>query len=150
MFAVTPGTQSKSFADSVEKSVKDAGASAIKVSNLGKKQLAYPIKRNTEGDYYLVNFEAEGAAIKAIGDKLRLEQEVLLRYLIIKSHKGEVSKVSEVPEVPKVTAKVTVEAKKKDETLGTKKETKSAKSKSKATKVVKKSTKTKAVKGKKK
>ena len=71
----------------VEKSLKELGAAGIKVDRLGKKVLAYPIKKHADGVYFLVDFEAGTEAIKPFSDKLRLEQEDLLRYLLLKKEK---------------------------------------------------------------
>ncbi len=68
----------------VEKFIKDANGEGVKVERLGKKQLAYQIKKQTDATYFVLNFQAEGEAVKPIWDKLRLEQEDLLRYLLIR------------------------------------------------------------------
>ena len=117
----------------VEKIIK-AQSATVKFSKLGKKTLAYPISGQTEAEYTVFNFEAEGAAISEISGKLRLEQEAILRYLIIKSTgkgnaKLEVS--AEEKKIPKVTVK-TVGAKTSDE------ETKKAKPKSTKKETIKK------------
>ncbi len=95
----------------VEKSLKDANATAIKISKLGKKNLAYPIAKQNEGEYVLLNFEAGGEVVGVINKKLRLEQEAVLRYLIIKAKPSTVSKITEIKdagEKPKELSKVTV------------------------------------------
>jgi small subunit ribosomal protein S6 len=146
MLVVNPASDSKGLISGVEKTVKDAGAKDVKVQNLGKKQLAYKIKRNTEAEYVLLNFDAEGPAIKSLNDKLRLEQEAVLRYLIIKSQKA----VSE-SFAPKVTAKVTVKAESKEEKAESKKTVKKAvKRDTKTVKVTKGPSSTKVTEGKKK
>lgn len=99
----------------VEKIVKDGGSS-LKVERLGKKALAYSIKKQTEANYYLLNFEAVESFIKPLSDRLRLEQEDLLRYMLLKriekKSKGKKKKSAEVAEVeiekerPKVTVAV--------------------------------------------
>ena len=60
----------------VEKFIKDANGAGARVERLGKKQLAYVIKKQTEATYFVVNFEAEGEAIKPIWDKLRLVESL--------------------------------------------------------------------------
>lgn len=67
----------------VEKALKDASATELKSDKLGKKVLAYPIKKQTEADYTIFTFNVEGSSIKDLTDLLRLEQEALLRYLIL-------------------------------------------------------------------
>jgi len=68
----------------IEKSVKEAEASNLKVEKLGKKVLAYPIAKQQEGEYVLFNFEAPPEAIDVISKMLRLEREAILRYLILR------------------------------------------------------------------
>lgn len=96
----------------VEKFLKEAEAASVKVENLGKKTLAYAIAKQTEGEYFLYNFEAEGKNLKALSDKLRLEQEGILRHLLIK-----VAKVSQAKRHKgnKSATKVEVEEKKEEE-----------------------------------
>lgn len=133
----------------VEKSIKEVNGLNVKVDRLGKKQLAYAIKKQTDATYFLLNFEAEAEAIKPVWDKLRLEQEDLLRYLLLKKEnkkprrikgkrfvpKGE--EVKEEKEKPTVTVAV------KKSTGGTKgtKSTKGKVSKVRKVSKVKKSTK---------
>ena len=114
--ATTGGAES--LLSRVEKFLKEAEAGDLKVNKLGRKQLAYPIKKQTEAEYIVLNFEAEGVNLKSITDKLRLEQEDLLRYMVIsakafKPSKRKGKKVEEVVKVEKKeTPKVTVVTKK--------------------------------------
>lgn len=110
MLVVTPSENVDSLISGVEKSLKGANASDLKVEHLGKKKLAYPISKQTDGEYYLFNFEAPTEAIRTINDKLRLEQEAILRYLIIKSQAAGVARPMRAGEVGK-KAVVTVKTK---------------------------------------
>lgn len=114
--ATTGGAES--LLSRVEKFLKEAEALDLKINKLGKKQLAYPIKKQTEAEYIVLNFEAEGANLKSITDKLRLEQEDLLRYMVVnakafKPSRRKGKKVEEAVKVEKKEApKVTVVTKK--------------------------------------
>lgn len=108
-------TNAEGLIGRVEKAIKDAGANNLKTEKLGKKKLAYTIKKQTEAEFAVFNFEAEGSAVKPVWDKLRLEQEDLLRFMMLskpvkkprRQHiKAEVKKVEVVQE--KKTPKVTV------------------------------------------
>lgn len=79
----------------IEKIIKDLG-NLTAAEKLGKKQLAYPIAKNFEAEYFVFNFQTEPGNIKILWEKLRLEQEAILRYLIVKKGKPEkkTSKVS--------------------------------------------------------
>lgn len=71
----------------VEKSLKELNGNSVKVERLGKKALAYEIRKQADATYFRINFAIETESIKPFSDKLRLEQEDLLRYLLIKAHK---------------------------------------------------------------
>lgn len=88
----------------IEKLVADSQATAVSTQKLGKKNLAYPIRKQTEGNYFLFNFEAPGEAIGAISGNLKLEQESVLRYLItrVKEKKGAAGKVVRAGQEKKV------------------------------------------------
>ena len=101
----------------VEKALKSANASGVKLDKMGKKQLAYTIKKQQEAEFTVINFEAEGSAISELVDMLRLEQEALLRYLLIKPKTYKIKKKKgtlpkEVKEEQKAAPKVTVVTKK--------------------------------------
>jgi len=74
-----------SLFERVEKFLKEASAENVKGEKMGKKTLAYPIAKSTEGEYFLFNFDAAGAEILGIDRKLKLEQAEVLRYLLIKT-----------------------------------------------------------------
>lgn len=100
----------------VEKLIKAGGALDLKVDRLGRKSLAYVIKKQSDANYYLVNFEATPNTVGPLTDKLRLEQEDLLRFLIVKKQKvklgkKKIKKVSREQRVEKPKAKVTVAVK---------------------------------------
>src|SRR5579872_5582832 len=105
----------------VEKMIKDANASSVTSVKMGKKTLAFPINKQTEAEYFLFNFEAAGEAISGISDALRLDQEAVLRYMILATKAAKPSKVSKTPKVeakqveesqePKVEKKVTATVK---------------------------------------
>ena len=103
----------------VEKNLKDVGALNLKLEKLGKKVLAYPIAKQTEGEYAVFNFEAEPGVIGQIGDSLRLEREAVLRYLVIKSKPkkavGKAREIKEKQEAPKATVTVKTRIEKKPE-----------------------------------
>ena len=111
MLVVSPTADVDPIMSRVEKSVKDTGATSVKINKLGKKPLSYQIAKHSEGEYVLVNFEAPGDAVGAISKRLRLEQEVILRYLIIKVKNLKAVKITEIKdegEKPKTTPKVTI------------------------------------------
>ena len=100
-----PKTDSEKFLAQVKKILEESNAVNLKVDRLGKKLLAYPIAKQTEGEYLVFNFEAEPQVIFEISSALRLEREAVLRYLITR-----VSRVSRVPRVSQVEEKTIAEA----------------------------------------
>lgn len=135
-----------------EKNVKEA-SSDVRVTKLGRKNLAYPISGQSEAEYYVLNFSAQGDAIRNITSKLRLEQETLLRYLIIRTKESQ----AKVADSKKVTVKTVAKPKKEIPAKEKKEEKKSISAKGqlreagesrsnelKVTKVVKSKTKSKS------
>ena len=47
------------------------------VENMGKKKLAYEIKKNTEGNYVVLNFEANPAVVAELERIYRITDEVM-------------------------------------------------------------------------
>lgn len=125
----------------VEKNLKGASATDLTVDKLGKKPLAYSIKKQTEAEFIVLNFNVEGAAISDLTDILRLEQENLLRYLLIVQKRKKAPKkrfavkkeeviVKEEKAKPKVTV-VTTSVKKVEKTVKTKEKPKAIKKETK-------------------
>lgn len=69
--------------DKVKELIVKAGGEIKAEDNLGKKKLAYPIKKATQGGYLLYEFDLEGGALKKLNNDLKLSNEVL-RHLITK------------------------------------------------------------------
>lgn len=69
--------------EKVEALIARVGGTVEKVDRWGKRRLAYPVKKFTDGFFTLVNFEAAPAEIKEIDRVLKINDEVL-RHLIVK------------------------------------------------------------------
>ena len=54
-----------------------------KITELGEKKFAYPIKGNLKGDYVLMEFESE-AVSSELESKTRINEDVL-RYLLVRN-----------------------------------------------------------------
>lgn len=64
--------------------IESSGAKAVSSSALGKKQLSYLIKGQTEANYVLINFEmAPGGGAKEVETKLRQDENVV-RHLLVR------------------------------------------------------------------
>ena len=68
----------------VSEIVNKIGGNVTETSQWGRRKLAYPIKRFTEGNYVLAQIELEPALTKGLEANLRVSNE-LLRHLLIRS-----------------------------------------------------------------
>jgi small subunit ribosomal protein S6 len=65
----------------VDKFIADNGGKLLTQEMLGKKKLAYPIKKTRNGFYVLETFQFDGPKVRSLDDKLR-SIESIIRYLI--------------------------------------------------------------------
>jgi len=77
-----PDNEEPALSDTIKKFIIDQGAEITKEEKLGKKRLAYPIKKTRNGFYVLFEFKAESDKLAEIEHKVRVTQGVI-RYLII-------------------------------------------------------------------
>lgn len=66
----------------VDKFITDNGGKLLTQEMLGKKKLAYPIKKTRNGFYVLETFNLEGKSLQALDNKLR-SMEPIIRYLVV-------------------------------------------------------------------
>ncbi len=76
-----PITEGKKVDDLIKKTIGDSAVTVKDVSILGKKNLAYPIQKLTEGIYLLLNLEAETMKVATLEKQSRLNTDVM-RYLL--------------------------------------------------------------------
>ncbi len=69
-------------ADEVTKFITDAKGTILAQDLMGKKKLAYPIKKTRNGFYILQTFNLEGAHLPGLDNKLR-SLEPIIRYLVV-------------------------------------------------------------------
>ncbi len=67
----------------IVKFAEDLGAKEIKETQLGKKKLAYPIKKTRNGHYVVVNFEMDGKGINDFDARVRSQENSIIRYIIV-------------------------------------------------------------------
>jgi len=63
--------------------VTDEGGQIVDVEHMGRRRLAYPIKKITEGHYVLLHLNLETPALVELERRLKLSEDVL-RYLVIR------------------------------------------------------------------
>ncbi|MBU1083817.1 MAG: 30S ribosomal protein S6 [Candidatus Omnitrophota bacterium] len=86
LFIITPEKQEQM--DEVKGSIKgiigENSGKILKENEIGKKRLAYPVKKKEEGIYYEVNFDATPESITKMSRLFRINNDIL-RTLIDKA-----------------------------------------------------------------
>jgi small subunit ribosomal protein S6 len=72
------------FITKLSELVNKVGGSVDEVNQWGRRKLAYPIKRSTEGNYLLTKVKMKPALTKELEANLRLSGKIL-RHLLIRS-----------------------------------------------------------------
>lgn len=77
------GEEISSIMSRVEDIVKKTEATNIKVEDLGVKDLAYPIRKQSKGHYFILRFESTGLKNKDIEKNFNMDEDIF-RYIIIR------------------------------------------------------------------
>ena len=95
----------------VDKFILDNGGTILTHEMLGKKKLAYPIKKTRNGFYVVQTFNLEGAKLQPLDDKLRAIESII-RYLFVNVEDQErrASKDAKIQEKMRASRKPKVEA----------------------------------------
>lgn len=75
--------QVPTISEQVKKFIGEFGGTDVRETLLGKKKLAYPIKKTRNGHYVVVNFEMDGSKVNALDAKIRTQENAIIRYLLI-------------------------------------------------------------------
>ncbi len=78
-----PAEEQKKIISKIEKTVHDAKGKILPPEEWGKKTLSYPIKRNTEGYYWLLKIETSPQSAVTLNNLLKLEDKAI-RYMLVK------------------------------------------------------------------
>ena len=84
LLIITPDhdeNEAEALTDQV-KSIVESGGTLLKIDPWGKKRLAYPIRKKSEGYYVLYIFESAPSFIASLNQSLRVI-ETILRYMIV-------------------------------------------------------------------
>ena len=73
----------KASADALKSVITDMKGKIAEFKEIGAKELAYPVKKEISGFYYLINCEADAKTIAEFDRKARIDENIL-RHLIIK------------------------------------------------------------------
>ena len=73
----------KNIAETISKTAKENGAKVSDLKDMGLKKLAYPIKKEINGYYFLLTFEANKETIAELDRKTSINEDVI-RHLIVR------------------------------------------------------------------
>ena len=82
---INPNVEENSLKELIErfKTLINTDGNVEQVSELGKKKLAYEIKKNKEGYYVVYDFEAKPSLIAELERNYRITDEIL-KFIVIK------------------------------------------------------------------
>ncbi len=86
MFIVKSANESdeiKATAETMKTTVSENSGKVVEFQELGEKKLAYPIKKEISGYYYVMKIDAKNETITELDRKASLNENIL-RHLIIK------------------------------------------------------------------
>lgn len=89
--------EQKTFTEKLSGILKENGGSVEKVDFWGKRNLAYPINKKTEGFYVCMYYQADGERVKELERVLRVTENVF-RYLTVRIEEKKVKKVKAKPQ----------------------------------------------------
>ena len=67
----------------VESIIKNHNGSVQKIERIGKRKLAYDIKKRTQGYYLMIEFQSTGNIAAILEHEYRLMDDVIFRYLTV-------------------------------------------------------------------
>jgi len=70
--------------EDIEKCIKSAKGKVIDVDRIGKKRLAYNIKKRSEGVYINIKFEISSEGIAVINKKLKSKEDIFRVFILKK------------------------------------------------------------------
>lgn len=86
MYIVNPETavdKIEKLNDAVAKLIKKEGGEVIRMDDVGKRNLAYPIQKKTEGHYVLFEIEGTGQEIMELERRMRVN-DMIMRYITVR------------------------------------------------------------------
>lgn len=101
---VLPGTLSENevapAAEKIKAVVEKSGSKNVKMQDLGKSRIAYPIKHIRYGYFQLCQFESEPKNVSEINNTLRLMSDLLRFVINVKTNEGvAIDKISAISDV---------------------------------------------------
>lgn len=79
----TPAERVNKLNAAVAKVVEKEGGKVVKMEDMGRRPLAYPIEKKTEGHYVLFEIEGTGSEIAELERRMRVN-DMIIRYITIR------------------------------------------------------------------
>ena len=83
VFSPKAGPGVEKVLELLSKSITESGGRIVKREDWGKKTLAYPINKFTEGEYIYAAIEIPEEAVSKVDRKIKVEESVI-RYLLVR------------------------------------------------------------------
>ena len=86
MYIIDPGVSEEDvtrLSDNLRQTITDQGGTITKSEDMGRRQLAYPIDRNNEGHYMLLEIDGTGREIAELERRMRVNDQVI-RYITVR------------------------------------------------------------------
>lgn len=85
-----PDNQQKQLVDRLKTLVERHSGRVFYARSMGKRSLAYPIKKQGKGHYTCLDYAAQGAAVGEIERNMRLDENVLRFLTVVKAEEVDV------------------------------------------------------------
>ena len=79
----TPADRIEKLNEAVGKVIEKEGGTVVRMDDIGRRQLAYPIEKKTEGHYVLFEVDGSGQEILELERRMRVN-DMILRYITIR------------------------------------------------------------------
>ena len=70
--------------EDIEKCITSAKGKVVNVDRIGKKKLAYKIKKRSEGVYVNIKFESPSEGVAVLNKKLKLKEDIFRVFILRK------------------------------------------------------------------
>ncbi len=78
-----PADRVEKLNEAVGKVIEKEGGTVVRMDDIGRKQLAYPIEKKTEGHYVLFEIDGSGQEILELERRMRVN-DMIIRYITIR------------------------------------------------------------------
>jgi len=86
MYIVAPETADDDVTklnDSITQIIEKEGGSIVRLDNMGRRKMAYPIKKKTDGHYVLFEIEGSGSEIAELERRMRVN-DAIIRFVTVR------------------------------------------------------------------